>query len=530
MNLRDDRSYALWKKLEPYARDFPKAQIGFTFDHRIIMDDAVSQFFQTVTASLDRMNLQETISSKVMSMVIKLVYAAKMDFTDPILLMTWITDVLMTLGVAGLVKDAVIARVKDLLAAPHAQSDDTRYLFKPLVTLFSAVFFDKIPNSDILAKLVKYGNISRGVLSIWQLLDRIFTKAFPGLYELYVGHPYEVEKLDNCLSNMKEWYKEVQHWVSLDHDTEISRDPETCRQVERLYKQGLRYCVQANELRLDPKMTSALHTHFGVMKRVFDKVERSGALAGGPRMEPLVIQLYGKSGVGKTHMMTPLAIELLKVKGIKDPSKWNQEIYNRMPEQEFWDNYFGQRICIYDDFGQQADSENNPDVEYFELIRTGNIASYALHMANLLEKNKTFFTSEVVILTTNVKRLDPKSICFPEAVRRRIDIGVEVMLKSEFVDVTGRMDKEKVGPEFRNDIYKFQFIDPMTGKKIVGAKTLDYVEFVKLCTKRYKEKIAHSEKVLSHYEALARAPAVAQNRELTFDETMRNRIELMTHD
>nr|QUS52703.1 polyprotein [Mute swan feces associated picorna-like virus 7] len=530
LNLKEERAYKLWKQLEPNAKSIPKAQIGFTFDHKLVLDESVSRFFDTISMSLERMNVEETISLKVLNVVIKLIYAAKLDFTDPILVMTWMTDVMLSLGVAKTIKDLVMSRVRQMLETPRAQAESSSWLFGPLVTVFSAIFFDKIPNADMMTKLTKLGGLSRGVLSIWQLLEKIFSKAFPVLYEFFVGYPYEVEKLNECLANMSEWYADVQHYVSLDMSAEISKDPEICRQIERSYKQGMRYCVDANSLKLDPKMMSALHTHFGVMKKVFDKVENSGALAGGPRMEPIVIQLYGASGVGKTHMVTPLAIELLKLKGIKDPSKWNQEIYTRMAEQEFWDNYFGQRICIYDDFGQKSDSEQNPDIEYFELIRTGNICAYPLHMAHLLEKNKTYFSSEAVLLTTNWDKLQPKSVNFPEAVRRRIDIAVEVKIRSEFLDVNGKMDKAKVGNRLRLDIYKFFFMDPNTGKHLPNQKSIGYQEFVQYCHDKYQEKIDLSKNILEDYEAIARAPPVAQNMFHNYDENMRHRITRMTEE
>jgi hypothetical protein len=522
LNVKEPRAQILWAKLAPYAKSMPKAQIGFSIDHNIMLDPQISRLFATLSTAVENLKIDEAISTKILQFVIKMVYLTRMDFKDPLLFSAWIMDILISMNVGKLVQELVLKRVKQFFDVVTAQMFDVSKLFGPILTVVSSVFFGKIPSFDVINSLIRFGNLSRGTLSIWSLAEKIVQKCLPFLYKHFTGFPYEIEELQSVFSDMKEWYSEVQFLIGIDHDREIAQDSDMCRRIERAYRQGLQFYTLAGEMKIDPKIISGLAAHFSSIKRVFEKVERSGAMVGGPKMEPIVIQIYGRSGVGKTHIMTPLALELLKVKGIADPNKWNQEIYNRMPEQEFWDNYNGQRGCIYDDFAQKQDSAQNPDISYFELIRTGNIAACPLHMAALIEKNKTFFTSEFIILTTNTKRLNPESITCPEAVRRRIDFAVEATIQPKYTKSNGYSIDENKVEGFSTDIYRFHCLDPMTGN-YTDDPPISYERFLLECVNRYKKKIAKSKMVLDHYNKLAAAPAIIQGS-LDMEGNLRERL------
>jgi hypothetical protein len=82
-----------------------------------------------------------------------------------------------------------------------------------------------------------------------------------------------------------------------------------------------------------------------------------------------------------------------------------------------------------------------------EVIKMGNTNCFPLHMASLLEKAKTFFTSKVVIYTTNQERVGVESLVSGDAVRRRFHINAEVVIAPEFqkrINGNSYLDSDKV--------------------------------------------------------------------------------------
>ena len=117
-------------------------------------------------------------------------------------------------------------------------------------------------------------------------------------------------------------------------------------------------------------------------------------------MRPICLWLIGESGVGKTEMVYPLCIDVLRTMGLMRKEDFHHQVYGRQVETEFWDGYRGQKIVIYDDAFQMKDDKTAPNPEIFEVIRSCNTFPQHLHMAALHDKN-TFSAAELMIYTTN---------------------------------------------------------------------------------------------------------------------------------
>jgi hypothetical protein len=116
-----------------------------------------------------------------------------------------------------------------------------------------------------------------------------------------------------------------------------------------------------------------------------------------PRMEPLVIGLFGPPGSGKTTLLTKMISrlkEFFQMSGFKD----EDFVYFRNPHTDHWDGYRGQCVTVMDDFAQ--DAQTCPDLVQFDQIVSS--AEYVLPMADLSEKGQKF-TSSVILLTSNLK-------------------------------------------------------------------------------------------------------------------------------
>lgn len=290
-------------------------------------------------------------------------------------------------------------------------------------------------------------------------------------------------------------------------------------EIEALHSKVADFSTLANQSRIgkDPKMTQELETTYleylrlrkvytgnrYIMDRLsiigapltsyFMKVSEKNPKANVMRREPVGIMIHGETGIGKSHLLTALQLDLLKICGKFDPDgEMEGTIYSRCIEQEYWDGYFGQSIVIFDDFGQRVDSPSTPNNEFFEVIRTVNIFPYNPHMAHLNDKANTTFGSDFVVMTSNLATFKPTSIISAEAFSRRLHIPVTMIIDAA-VDVNGvgpnhvyfkqRLSLEKLRkyreennlPEHDNSHIKFKYND----------KILSYEEFVVLISEVY---------------------------------------------
>jgi hypothetical protein len=277
---------------------------------------------------------------------------------------------------------------------------------------------------------------------------------------------------------------DIQQLARLEIGDDVEKDAGLCSRIAVLYNEGLRLKARVQEFQLDARLVSAFNEHFRFINSCFEKAQGSGAFREGPRIEPLVIYVYGGTGVGKSAMVWPLCQDILLKEGGFDDD-FLKYVYMRRVEQEFWDGYRSQPIVVYDDFAQLVDSAAKPNEEFMEIIRAGNIAPYPLHMANLADKNKTNFVSKYVVCTSNTdpSRLKPGSLTCKDAFRRRFDICVEVEVVDEYAkrDENGnwRVDpakvKAKLGQDFSMKVYKIRCVDPMDGHAI--SPFMDYYTF-----------------------------------------------------
>jgi len=231
-----------------------------------------------------------------------------------------------------------------------------------------------------------------------------------------------------------------------------------------LYKRGVKY--QADTL-LDREMQRLVSVTLLPARELYQYVSSSPVKGGGPRMRPICLWLVGESGVGKTEMVYPLCIDVLRAMGLMKKEDFHHQVYGRQVETEFWDGYKGQKIVIYDDGFQMKDDKANPNPEIFEVIRSCNTFPQHLHMAALHDKN-TFSSAELMLYTTNDMNVKLESITYPEAFFNRIGENCyKVRPKLEYALVVPKqnsgtyyrkLDKSKLNPDVPIDlsIYEFQ--------------------------------------------------------------------------
>nr|ULF99782.1 MAG: putative replicase [Dicistroviridae sp.] len=329
----------------------------------------------------------------------------------------------------------------------------------------------------------------------------------------------ELQRANGLYTEIYEWAAEVRKFVDLEQRDKIDTDVTIATQVEALYRRGLKY--QADTL-LDKEIAKLVAVTLLPARTLYEYVSTSPVRGGGPRMRPVCVWLAGESGVGKTEVVYPLCIDILRAMGLTKPKDFHYQTYGRQVETEFWDGYKGQKIVIYDDAFQMKDDKTVPNPEIFEVIRSCNTFPQHLHMAALHDKN-TFSTAEVLLYTTNDVNVKLESITFVDAfynrmsehaykVQPKLSCSIEVPRGSSGTSYR-QLDKKKLKPDVAVDlsVYEFQKIvrnlNSDTEWENCG-EPISYDEFSKSICNEWKYQKEMSKKKLDWLNEWAARPVV----------------------
>lgn len=200
------------------------------------------------------------------------------------------------------------------------------------------------------------------------------------------------------------------------------------------------------------------------IKPQVNRALKSPVMAVSTRRRPFAIYLYGKAGTGKTNLTDIVRAAIFKKYYAETYSPgWAYSSFSRKTENEYWEGYHGQPIVVYDDVFQIHDSREKPNPEIMELIRVINDDEYQLHMATLEDKAGTYFKSDFVICTSNIRIPACNSIACPSAVYRRMNVSVDVEVNPKYgktmADKSGGssylgIDDTKVDDIIDTNVYK----------------------------------------------------------------------------
>lgn len=388
-------------------------------------------------------------------------------------------------------------------------------LFGIVLTTILCVNFD---STTTLAKLVdhcgKLGRSVKGIEQLFEVFGSTADKIIGWVKENLFGTPMGSEELAKFESTFPAWMSRVQTISSRYQEDKESfmeaakRDIVKAKEIEMLYTQGLGFLQSFNSLKLHPRVTLPFTTTFGVIRALKTEVNKSGVFNSGARKEPLLVYIYGKPGVGKSCALWNLSIDLLRKKNME--KSWKEQVYSRNVEQEFWDGYRNQMICLYDDAFQMKDNVNTPNPEVFEVIRTGNIAQYNLHMASLEEKATTKFSSEIVMFSSNCQIPLIKSVNDEVAVFRRFDLYIEQYVAPEYTKgmYDPRFDARKIPQQYQQSgksftgAYRFNIINPLENFRVV-KEDVTYEELVSYASHLYDNKMKYNDFIIGSLDKYA---------------------------
>lgn len=335
----------------------------------------------------------------------------------------------------------------------------------------------------------------------WSIMSEKIVDLFDHSYKMIFKYFYG---LDYCsvksIPDVERLFVRTMQLCKLSEAVRIQSDPDKMEEIEAMY---ILYHEYLKTYGNDPTIRGQLQEIGKVLTFFYKQVSAKNPKSYVMRQEPVCVVFHGRSGVGKSYLMTPLQQDLCKISGvIGEKGDFTGKIYSRCTEHEFWDGYSGQPIVLYDDFGQQIDSEVKPNPEFFEIIRTVNMFPYQLHSAALETKANNAFRAHFVVCTTNLPTFHPKSIIEPEAFQRRMHLVYEVLIKDEVKGTFG-LDDGKL-QQYRNthslplsDMSHYTFKNNMTNK------LMSYDEIVVEISKKYEK----------HYVDFQRRQLLAKEKE-----------------
>jgi hypothetical protein len=322
----------------------------------------------------------------------------------------------------------------------------------------------------------------------------------------------ELRSAAGIYAEIDEWAKTVRKYLDLEERNKIDVDVVVASEVEQLWKRGL-------EFKADPLLSvtadKLVTTTLMAARSLFEYVSTSPIKGGGPKMKPVCVWLCGASGIGKTEMVYPLCIDVLREMGLMTANDYQHQVYARQVETEYWDGYKGQKIVIYDDAFQKKDDKVTGNPELFEVIRSCNTFPQHLHMAALHDKN-TFIQAELMIYTTNEMEVDIASLTYPDAFHNRMyENAYMVQPKHQYrsyeevdgKDVVIGLNLDLISKDVAIDlnIYEFQKMNK-NGEEV--GEPIDYPTFARLISKQWRDKKALSMGKLKFLETYATRPFV----------------------
>lgn len=396
---------------------------------------------------------------------------------------------------------------------------------KIIFAVIAFVCIKKIPGKqdwdNYITRLDRIPKAVNGASKIYDYCSEYFNLAMDQVKMMVLGKTREEFVHANGLYNeIHEWASDVHKYLDLEQRGKIDTDIIVANKVEDLYRRGVKY--QQDTL-LDKEMARLVAVTLQPARELYQYVSSSPVKGGGPRMRPICLWLIGESGVGKTEMVYPLCIDVLRAMGFMRKEAFHHQVYGRQVETEYWDGYKGQKIVIYDDAFQMKDDKTSPNPEIFEVIRSCNTFPQHLHMAALHDKN-TFSAAELMIYTTNDANVKLESITFPDAFYNRIgEHAYRVRPKLEYSKVVEqgksgnmirKLDKSKLNKDVAIDlsIYEFQKIVRDNGTDATWIEVdepIGYEAFAKLICDEWREKKDESRNKLKFLEEYAvREPVV----------------------
>lgn len=294
--------------------------------------------------------------------------------------------------------------------------------------------------SEFTKRISNFDRMGQGIDSLVRWIFESI-EAFVSWISGKFGKTYK-RKIRVANDSLKDWYKRVDKAVD-DHNTnDVQVSNEAINHLVELAREGTsllevyRGSPAEKYIRAGRANVHALlHPHLGAINA------RKNS-----RVEPVMIVFLGKPGVGKTVLIEAVCTALLTESGIvprgAPESVLRSHIFQK-GTSEYWNGYSGQYVVVFDDVFQMRPDCSDKDNEYINIIRMVGNWAFPLNFADLDSKGKIYFSSKLVVGTTNLSSIQSeasKVIQDTEAVTRRIKFPYEMRPVKQFALEDGKLN------------------------------------------------------------------------------------------
>ncbi len=362
---------------------------------------------------------------------------------------------------------------------PLQQQGESPNLFVAFKNVFLSFFGVKVSDgalkaSDEATRRYFYAERSLG------LNQNVFSKIFAALYTalqdviIAVKKFFKIPTDDPLREKANEWSEEVNGFLSKNAAGNLFSDERDAPRVLVLYHTGR--VIRKHFMEYDAEGIMWAPYNSTLMELLKLQVKATDHLSCATTREiPLFIVMYGKPGVGKSTLYKMQLAKIKEVLGEK-VKPGDGDVFFQNPAEEFDDGYKGQFMYVIDDAFQKADAETTSTL-LLRIIQFVNSVPHPMHTADLNVKNMVWFTSQLVVLSTNMKDINKPGIADLQAYKRRRAIYVQVELNPDRV----------VGKKFSPDFWRISLMNTFTENPIYTFKDAhEYLEYVAAVYKNKK--------------------------------------------
>lgn len=315
---------------------------------------------------------------------------------------------------------------------------DQSLISKLFVSMFSCGFFilgDKNKSAFSVLKdyVVHFPSIVKGIDQAVEFASKIALQILN-----YVRTSFGYGTFDSLWEHSDpfvQWMDKVTKFINEFENRDRKPNSNSYGMITQFIEEGRRHSLFLKSVSDDAGAKSRLGVVLTRLAAARDACAHANTNIVSSRPEPICVYLYGAPGYGKTWFakllaqawltrnLSPAEFELFQ-------ANMSAYIYHRTPETQYWDGYANQAVCIFDDFLQKKELTGGDSVA-LDIIRCLNNNPALLHMAALNDKGTSYFTSKLVILSSNVQVPNSPAVESQDAICRRPDFFIHVDMQPE---------------------------------------------------------------------------------------------------
>jgi len=493
-----------------------RAQLGFEINHNIAVDPSgVMRIIEMLSAQVGK--IADALLPKVVGFVGFLIILC--SNADLIVKMTAGAMLVAQFSLSKLIPDAmsIIQRLTQVFQGvgprfvAQGETEDSESLVMGVAKLLMAMGGVVDIDTAKLKRLSTRVDAFARVITAGDKLTSVVMKLFHGAEELIMRYVYGLApgswELRTVEEKIPEWMTKVFNFYNRGGLARVAKERDSAMMIFQWKEEGDKYLMLLTECKVAPRAFSSFRI---VYQQCLD-MAKAGAhyhSSASLRAAPLVVYLWGNPGVGKSVTQNVLITDIMRevYRGTSKVFTPGQDIYTRNSTQKHWDAYANQPVVVFDDYLQDRTPEAMAE-QLMDLLRMNNIVSYPLNMAGLEAKGNTYFSSELVMITSNIPIPSDAAavIRSVEAIRRRVDFSVQQVLKPGWATNRGHLDRQRVQQEcpprvvdgvpcmnFPEEAYEFR-VETSSGQTL----NLSYQELVAHCLERFQSERAINNQLIA---------------------------------